>query len=243
MKYTVPLFSLLGLALASAGAESPLARAEYQLFNRHLNHTWLDSAYTAFTAARNADPKDEHVLYLWCRAHIQKGDDARAKSDKLRLFGRAKAIAETLIAQNDRSADGHCWWGVAQGRIGQTRGVLNSLFMISGLKRAFNRTLALDSGYTTAWDALGVLYYELPGFAGGDLGRSEEYLKRGIALDPNYALLRLDLAKVYIKQKRWAAARSELNTLVATAAPTYPGDFTLDDRPDAEKLLKQIADK
>ncbi|MBN2465834.1 hypothetical protein JXD38_09480 [candidate division WOR-3 bacterium] len=235
---------LLLLALIATLAVAQNAdRAEYMFFNRHLNSTWLDSAYNTLAQLHTADPEDEHLLYLWSRIHIQKGDDARTKGDKLAYFGRAKAIAETLIALNDKSDEGHCWWGVAQGRIGQTRGVLNSLFMVSGLKKAFNRTLELNPRHPTALDALGVLYYELPGFAGGDLNKSEEYHKRGIEAAPNYTLLRLDLAKVYIKQRRWFAARTQLNSLLATADPLYPADAELDDKPEAKELLERIKDK
>jgi tetratricopeptide (TPR) repeat protein len=233
---------LLAVIVTLAGAATT-DRAEYMFFNRHLNRTWLDSAYNLLGVAHAARPTDEHLLYLWSRVHIQKGDDARAKADKLTYFGRAKAIAETLIALNDRYDDGHCWWGVAQGRIGQTRGVLNSLFMVSGLKKAFGRALELNPSHPTALDALGVLYYELPGFAGGDLARSEQYYKRGIASAPNYALIRLDLAKVYVKQKRWVAARAQLDSLLATTEPLYPSDAELDDKPEARQLLKQIEGK
>jgi hypothetical protein len=233
---------LLAMMLTLAGAATT-DRAEYMFFNRHLNRTWLDSAYNLLAQLHTANPKDEHCLYLWCRAHLQKGDNARTKADKLAYFAGAKAIAETLIALNDRSDEGHCWWGVAQGRIGQTRGVLNSLFMVSGLKKEFGRALELNPSQATALDALGVLYYELPGFAGGDLAKSEQYYKRGIESAPNYALLRLDLAKVYIKEKRWVAARAQLDSLLATTDAKYPGDTELDDKPEARQLLKQIEDK
>jgi tetratricopeptide (TPR) repeat protein len=233
---------VLAMIVALAGAATT-DRAEYMFFNRHLNRTWLDSAYNLLGAAHAAQPTDEHLLYLWCRVHVQEGDDARTKAEKLAYFGGAKAIAETLIAMNDCNDEGHCWWGVAQGRIGQTRGVLNSLFMVSGLKKAFGRTLELNAKHATALEAFGVLYYELPGFAGGNLDLSEKYFKRSIESDPGYTLARLDLAKVYMKQKRWLAARGQLNALLATADPKYPGDAELDDKPEARQLLKQIEGK
>jgi tetratricopeptide (TPR) repeat protein len=234
---------LLLAAMVTLARATTTDRAEYMFFNRHLNRTWLDSAYNMLAQLHTADPGDEHCLYLWSRIHIQKGDDAKTKAEKLTNFGGAKALAETLIALNDKNDEGHCWWGVAQGRIGQTRGVLNSLFMVSGLKKAFGRALELNPKHPTALDAFGVLYYELPGFAGGDLDLSEKYFKRSIESDPGYTLARLDLAKVYIKQKRWIAARGQLDALLATTDPRYPGDAVLDDRPEARQLLEQIKDK
>ncbi|MEO0078892.1 MAG: tetratricopeptide repeat protein [candidate division WOR-3 bacterium] len=239
------MFAALTIAAVAVTtpADSACARAAYMLFNRHLNSTWIDSAGRLLAAIRSTEPRHERCLYLWSRFHTTRGDEARTDKDKLAFYSRAKAIAETLIQVNDANPDGHMWWGVAQGRIGQVRGVLNSLFMVPGIKRAFNRTLELDSGYAAAWDALGVLYYELPGFAGGSLTLSEQYLRRGVAADPNYAVIRLDLAKVLIRQKRWAEARAELQKLLAIKHPTYPADYVNDDRPEAEKLLEQIKTK
>ena len=243
MVRTLILLASVATAVMAGPSDSLCAQAEYMFFNRHLNSTWLDSAYNLLAAVHKADPQNEHYLYLWSRVHVQKGDDARTKAEKLRNFGRAKAIAETLIARNDRNDEGHCWWGVAQGRIGQTRGVLNSLFMVSGLKKAFSRAIELNPKHPTALDAFGVLYYELPGFAGGDLARSERYFRRSIESAPNYTLARLDLAKVYIRQKRWLAARAQLDTLLATTDARQPADTELDDKPEARLLLKQIEGK
>jgi tetratricopeptide (TPR) repeat protein len=243
MMRTLILLALVAVAAVAGTGDSACDRAEYMFFNRHLNQTWLDSAYNMLAAMHHADPKNERYLYLWSRVHVQKGDDSRTKAEKLRNFGRAKAIAETLMAMNNESDQGHCWWGVAQGRIGQTRGVLNSLFMVSGLKKAFGRAIELNPKHPTALDAFGVLYYELPGFAGGDLDKSEQYFKRSIESDPSYTLPRLDLAKVYVKQKRWLAARTQLNALLATTDARQPADTELDDKPEARLLLKQIEGK
>ncbi|MFO7675248.1 MAG: tetratricopeptide repeat protein [bacterium] len=243
MRTLTILLALCTLTTAGSAVDALCDRAEWQLFNRHEGVGRLDSAKALLARGRRLEPAHERCLYLWSRIHIQLGDDAKGKNRKLALYARAQAIADTLRVRNDQNPLGHMWWGVAQGRIGQTRGVLNSLFMVPSLKAAFSRVLELDPGHSTAYDALGVLYYELPGFVGGDLGRSEQYLRRGLDLDPDYTVIRLDLAHVLVKQKRWAEARAELNRLIATANPKYPADFELDDKPEARVLLAQIKDR
>jgi len=243
MKRTSALFLIMSAALAAMPMDSLCDRAAYLLFNRHLEDEYLDSAYALLTRGRSQDPEHERCLYLWSRIHVQKGDNAEARSDKFTFYERSRAIADTLRELNPENPFGHMWWAVAQGRIGQTRGVLNSLFMVPSLKRAFSHVLELDPAHTTAYDAYGVLYYELPGIVGGSLARSEEYLKTGLEIDPDYTVIRLDLAKVYIKQKRWHEAREHLTELVETTDPTFPADFVLDDKPEALELLEQIKDK
>lgn len=225
---------------ATARADSLCERAAHLFFNRHLAPDNLEEACRLLREVRAIAPEHERGLYLWSRAHVQLGDMAKSKREKFEMYERAKAIADTLKRLNPANPDGVMWWAVAQGRIGQTRGVLNSLFMVPTLKREFGRVLELDPKYTTAYDAFGVLFYELPGFAGGDLARSEEYLVRGLQLDPNYTLMRLDLARTYIKQGRLDEARTQLNYVLSTGRPTFPADCLLDDQPEARELLGQL---
>jgi tetratricopeptide (TPR) repeat protein len=237
---TILLLAVAGAALGSPALDSTCDRAAWLFFNRHLAAGNLDSAYRMLERARAQEPDNERCLYLWSRIHVQKGDLARDKGAKLKFYARAQAIAETLKTLDDENPYGHMWWAVAQGRIGQTRGVMNSLFMVPSLKKAFNRVLELDPFHATVYDAYGVLYYELPGIVGGSLARAEEYLLEGINIDPDYTVIRLDLAKVYVRQKRWAEAREQLEALIATEDPTFPADFVLDDRPEAIELLGTI---
>ncbi len=237
------LLALVASVAGATSADSLCEQAAWLFFNRHLEQHNLDSAYAMLARTHTQNPEHEHCLYLWSRIHVQKGDIAGTKSDKLELYERARAIAETLKTVNDRNPDGHAWSTIAQGRIGQTRGVMVSLFMVPGLKAGFNRTLELDPDYAIAHGALGVLYYELPGIVGGNLGKSEEYLRRGLEADPDYTLIRLDLAKTLVKRKKWQDAREQLELLIATGDPTFPAAFELDDRPEALQLLDRIWDK
>lgn len=245
MRQTAPLTFLILFRMlpGTVPVDEMCDRAQYLLFNRHLKPVYIDSAFNLLARCRHLDPGDERTLYLWSRIHTQMGEDNPNPKEKLRYFQRAKAIAETLIQINPENPDGYLWWGIAQGRIGQLRGVLNSLFMVPDLKRCFSKALQLDSENPTAYEALGVLYSELPGFAGGDLKQAEKFFIQGLKIDPNYTRIRLDLARVYLKQRRNDAARRELNYILKTTNPTYPADYYLEDRPEAENLLNQPENK
>ena len=243
MSRTIQTLILAVAALSASPADSLCDEAARLFFNRHLAPGNLDSAYQLLAGVRTSDPRNEQCLYLWSRLHVQLGDLAATGAAKLELYARARAVAETLRAVNDANPEGHMWWVAAHGRIGQTRGVMNSLFMVPTIKRELSRVLELDPRHATACDAFGVLYYELPGIVGGNLRKSEEYLVRGLNIDPNYTLLRLDLARVYVRQRRWPEAREQLDALCATIRPTFPADFELDDRPEALRLLTEIRDR
>ncbi len=236
--------TVLLVTVAFAGeTQSRCARASWFLFNRHLSASYLDSAYALVVLVRQKEPSREDALYLWTRIHLQKGDLAQTTDERITFYEKAKAAAETLKTINPLNPEGWLWSAVAQGRIGQVRGILNSLFLVPTLKKSFYRTLELDTTHAIAYHALGRLYYELPEFVGGNLDKSEEYLLQALEFDPNYTAARLALAEVYVRQKRWDKAREQLQTLLATTTPTYPADFILAEKPEALRLLHEIKNR
>jgi len=234
------ILSVLLVLRASAGPDADLAckRASYLLCHQHLNQTWFDSARVIVAGVRQREPESEAGLCLWAKVLLQLGNEAPGRKEKRDWYVKARAVADTLRRLNPKNPDGHMWWATAQGRIGQLDGIVSSAYMIGDLKQAYRQAIELDSGYALAWYALGRLYAELPSLLGGSLNRAEEYFRHGLAADPNYTLIRLELARVCVRQQRRDEARCELETLLATGQPTDPAEFVLDDRPAALELLK-----
>jgi tetratricopeptide (TPR) repeat protein len=227
-------------AFAATDADSACERASYLLCHRHLNQTWFDSARTIVAGVRQLEPGNETGLYLWARVLLQLGDDAPGIREKRDWYTKARAVADTLRRRNPGNPNGHMWWATAQGKLVQSAGVLSSAGMVGDLKREYSQVLRLDSDYALAWYALGRLYAALPSVLGGNLNLAEDRLRHGLAADSNYTIIRLELARVYLRQRRPAEARSELHALLATGQPTNPAEFVLDDRPAALELLNSI---
>ena len=227
-------------ALSVTDADSACERASYLLCHRHLDQTWFDSARTIVAGIRQRDPADETGLCLWTRVLLQLGDDAPGAAEKKAWYAKARAVADTLRRRSPGNPNGHMWWATAQGKLGQLRGILSSVGMIGDLKREFRQALELDSGFALAWYALGRLYAALPPVLGGNPHLAEQYLRHGLAADSNCTIIRLELARVYLRQRRRAEARCELHALLGTGQPTNPAEFTLSDRPAALEILNSI---
>jgi len=225
---------------AAADVDSACERAEYMLSHRHQDQAWFDSARAIVAGVRLLEPDSQKGLYLWSRILLQLGDSAPNREEKRGWYVRARAAADTLRLRNPRNPDGHMWWATAQGKLGQLDGILSSAGVIGGLRREYEQVLELDSGYALAWYALGRLYAARPSLLGGSLSRAEDYLRHGAAADPDYTIIRLELARVYLRQRRLTEARRELEVLLATGQPTNPAEFALDDRPAALELLSSI---
>jgi len=227
-------------ALTATDVDLACEQASYLLCHRHLNQTWFDSARTIVVGVRQREPGNEAGLCLWTKVLLQLGDDAPGIREKRDWYTKARAVADTLRRRNDGNPDGHMWWAIAQGKLGQLAGILSSAGMIGNLRREYSEVLRLDSGYALAWYALGRLHAELPPLLGGNLKRAEDFLRCGLDADSNYTIIRLELARVYLRRRRRVEARRELHALLATGQPTNPAEFALSDRPAALELLDSI---
>jgi hypothetical protein len=85
-----------------------------------------------------------------------------------------------------------------------------------------------------------IYYYEVPGFVGGDLDRSEAMFRRGLKLDPHYTNMRVGLARTLSKKGRTADARREALAVLDEKAPSNLADWTVKDVTQAKALLEQI---
>ena len=234
------LCALAALARAGTEASRLLDQAEHLLLNCHLDRAYLNSAAGLIAAVRAGDADNQRSLYLSARLKIQQADFASGRSERKDLYRAAQVTAESLKSLNDEDPRGHFLYGIALGRLGQLKGILNSLTMLPTLKREFSRALALDEYCTEAYEALGMLYLEVPAGVGGDAKRAMEYFQAGLETNPNYTVLRLDLARALVRLGRKDDAVAQLDTLLATGEPYPPCDFVLYDRPEAEKLLSRL---
>jgi predicted Zn-dependent protease len=87
------------------------------------------------------------------------------------------------------------------------------------------------------------VFFELPALVGGDRKKAEDHYRKGLAADPRFTVLRVDLARLLIAQGRFTEARQELGRVLDESAPTSIADWTVRDRPRARALLDTIKDK
>jgi tetratricopeptide (TPR) repeat protein len=224
-----------------ARAESPLVTELRSFSTRyHENLPRIDELRAALEKAAQSDPRPDILLAL-SEACFMYGD-VRAKSteEKLEAYDRGRQAAQRAIELAPKSAAARFWYGTNMGRWGQTRGVLRSLFLLPAVKEAMQTALELDPSYAPAYALGGTIYYEVPGFAGGDLNRSEALFRKGLEIEPHYTNMRLGLARTLWKKGRIVDARRELEAVLEEKTPFNAADWTMKDVPDAKALLAKI---
>ncbi len=240
-RYVTGVFLVANMLVAQA--DSLVAQAVQLYEDRHLDPHNLTKSQELLLRYLEQEADNVRALYELSNVYRLLGDNAADKKAKLELYGQGLEFGKKAKSLDDNSAWAHFWYMVNMGRIGQTKGVLNSLSMVPEIKQSIDKVLKIDPRHTGALDARAMLYYELPGIFGGDLNKSIQALNRGIEIDSNYTLLYVDMAKVLIKKKEYEQARWFLNYARSIERPSYPADHILDDRPEAERLLREIGDK
>jgi len=237
----------LALLLATESpvlAQSPLvAELERVATRYHEDPRSLDAVREGLARAVAGAPHVDSLVAL-ARACFLVGDvRATTTEEKLAAYAQGREAAQRAVAAAPRRAAAHFWYATNTARWGQTKGVLRSLFLLPEVRRGIDTVLDLDPTFTAVYSLAGNVYYEVPGFLGGDLARAETMFRKGLEQDPKFTGMRVGLAKTLIKLGRAPEARRELETVLGERSPSNLADWKVKDVPEARRLLQSLEGK
>ena len=235
--------ALVLVAPVGAQAQSPVEQARALIARYHDDRTTLDQARELLEAALKRDSQVETMVMLSYVSFLCGDVRATIEEDKLAAYARGRELGERAVELAPKNPDAHLWYAINTGRWGQTKGIMRSLFLLPTVRRELDVVFELNPKSVRAHSLAGNLFLEVPGLFGGDKEKAEEHFKKGLAIDPQFTVLRIDLARVYIATGRYGEARRELQRVIDETAPTIVADWTVKDLPRARKLLESIKDK
>jgi tetratricopeptide (TPR) repeat protein len=224
-------------------AETPVAEARALIARYHEDLTAIDRARDLLEAALTRESQVETMITLSYVTFLWGDVRATTTDEKLAAYARGRELGQRAIELAPRNHDAHLWYAINTGRWGQTKGVLRSLFLLPTVREEIEILLQLDPRSVRAHSLAGNVDMEVPRLFGGDTERAEAHFKKGLAIDPKFTVLRIDLARLYIATGRSAEARRELRRVIDETAPTVVADWTAKDLPRARKLLESIRDR
>ncbi|HYY43402.1 MAG TPA: TRAP transporter TatT component family protein, partial [Pyrinomonadaceae bacterium] len=137
--------------------------------------------------------------------------------------------------------ESHFWLGANYGGYARTQGALAGLTYADKLRHEMEAAQKLNADFYdgSTYMALGRLDLELPEWMGGDRQRALATLEQGLQHGPQNALLRLQLAKAYLANKRPEDARKQLNFILTMKPdPAYLPEYN-QCATEARELLKK----
>lgn len=228
---------LASVLLVPARAED-YAELDRLYFHRHQG-TNLEQTISRLEAILKESPDDPKALWRLGRSLARLGERFEKKKEKLPVYERAEKHLRRAAELAPNDPDAQFWLGVDLGRIGQTRGLLKSLFLVGPIKRQMQATLKLDPNHGGAHHVLGEILWQLPGFAGGNKKKALEEFEAAVRLSPNYTANHGTLAEAYLHFKRVDDARKVLEAVAAVKEPADPAEYP-DNLKDAQSLLEKL---
>ncbi|MEM7009298.1 MAG: hypothetical protein AAF462_09225 [Thermodesulfobacteriota bacterium] len=197
----------------------------------HRNRLNIDRAMEITDDIIEKDPNNIEALIFLSRVWLTYGYvRERTKEGKIKAFETGREIAKRAIEIEPDNPDAHFFYVANLALVGETKGVLNSLFMLPEIRRELDTILELDPNHCYGLGMQGALYLFLPSILGGDNKVSEIYLRRALFVDPHLSSAKLYLAMNLRKQKRYNEAIAVLQDLINDKEPAFYPDWYLNKR-------------
>jgi hypothetical protein len=181
----------------------------------------------ATSAAVAAHPDDFGFLWRAARIRLWAGD-GEADTEKKKVFGQAAwDLGDRAARAKPGAVEGYYFAAAGIGSYSQAVGILNALGQ--GLESKFNerldKAINIDPKFAHAAPPAvkGRYYFELP-WPKRNLGKSADWLKKALVLDPNALRAMAWLAETQWKDGDKGAAKATLARLEQGSMPSDPAE-------------------
>jgi predicted Zn-dependent protease len=235
---------LLALSCPALGARADgklqQADALYNRYRQSDDQAPLKEAATLLDGLQQAEPDNYDVLWRRGRVYYSLGDDAKANSEKLRLFDQAIQSAKHATDVKPGGVEGHYWLGVGDGGYGEAKGMFKALSMTKNIRTEMEAVIRIDPAYENggAYLVLGRMDFELPGVMGGSKKRAIQEYEDGLRVAPSNPLMKVYLAESYINADRKPEAKNLLDQVLAAPASSATPEMR-----DAKREARKLYDK
>jgi tetratricopeptide (TPR) repeat protein len=208
-----------------------------------------------------SEPRNLEALAKLSRAHIDIGDSipetrSNWKEQRIREYRTAEKYARQAIKADPDSTWGYFYLAASLGTLAGISPVANQIEMAEEIRAAAEKAIALDPQNGFAHHVYGVWHRRMAEIGNmnrmiavvwygsslprGDLGKSLEYLKKAVSINPGVIVSRLELARSYAAMEEWPSARELLKSIAK-----LPNKFSDDakHKRKAEELLEMIKDR
>jgi tetratricopeptide (TPR) repeat protein len=213
-----------------------------------------NAAFETLKQVIRINPRNYYATWKISELCSRIGNRQATKEKKQAFFNAGKMYAETAIRINPNAADGYYALSVALGRYALAQSGKEKINSVKEIRTNAEKAVKLNPSHGRAWHVLGKWHYEVSnlsmmekagvrlmygGLPGASLKESIHAYEKAKALEPNFALNYLELAKAYNRNDETSKAIECLHKL-----PSIPNKTLDDNRIKAEgaALLKELSD-
>jgi tetratricopeptide (TPR) repeat protein len=225
-----------------AKTQEALGDAE-RLFAQRSDIGNLRKAVSIVASVRNPDYRNYEVEWTFAKYCYFLGKVEKDQEKAAEIFEKGRDAARIASRVEPERPDGHFWFAANLGELSRMSPLTVGLKSVDELRNSMEKVIVLEPGYqgASAYDALGQLEIATRNFRGGKTEKAVEYYEKGIALAPDNSSLRLHLAEALFALKRDAAARKQIDEIIAMKPnPEYVAEHQLAIEKARELLSKNF---
>jgi tetratricopeptide (TPR) repeat protein len=211
---------------------------------REVSDDNLETARDELFALVEKDSETARAYGLLSEINYWLGEYSDDADDKLFFFNEGVECGKEGVAIDEDSLEANFWLAVNYGSYGQEKGIMQSLALISPIKDAAEKAIALDEGYFYGGPhrVLGRLYHKAPGFpfSIGNTKKAIEHLEKAVNFGPKFFLNRLFLAEAYISNREKNKAREHLEWILNAPLNKNHESEDEDYKRQAESLMENL---
>lgn len=215
--------ALISCPLLISAEDNPITTAD-ELYSKRMNPDNISKSIDLLKKSMTGNPANYDALWRIARCYWFLGDKATKKEDKLDYFNKGQEYAKQAINTNHNQIMGHYWLATLIGCTGETRGILQSLFMVNPMKEELDLCVQIDSTFADAHNVLAQLFWKAPGppLSIGNKKRALEESKLAVTYAPNSCEFWLYYGQIARDNKDYATAREALQKSISL--PDDPED-------------------
>ena len=198
-------------------------------------------------AARAATQLATSDGYALAAEALTNGAELVAKADRRAIFQQAQEQARSAIRSSDRNPEGYFRLAVAQGRLAQYAGVVESLGTAKEIKRNLDKAISLGMNTAPPYVALGLWHATIASkgalaqaATGARRTEVQPNFTRALTLEPNNLTARVEYANALLLLDRRGNRQEAMNQLRAALSLTPNDYWQRRDQEAAKALLDQL---
>ena len=239
----VAVFVIVTLAGVGVAAEARVQQARELLAAWNDDPTRIDRARALLEAETADRPSVEGLVELSSAWFLTGEFRARSDAERQAAYAEGARAAQRAIAMAPGTERPHLLLAYNLGRSAEITGVMRALNLVGAIRGESETVLRLNPSSVGGLILAGGLAAGLPKVMGGDRGKAEQLFTRALTLDPHETGGRLELARLYVAERRWADAARELQAIVADDEPTDRPRWIMSDLPHAREMLFELRER
>ena len=235
---------IIGATLSGAALAQPaLETARTLLAAWHDDPARIDRARTLLEAEAAASPSVETLIELSDAWFLTGEFRTTSERERMAAYEQGSRAARRAIAIAPHNERAHLLLAFNSGRTAEITGVMRALGLVTTVRDESSTVLRLNPSSVEGLILAGGLAAGLPTLMGGDRAKAEGFFIRALELDPHHTGGRVELARLYLAQRRWAEAARELQAVLGDDAPSDVPRWATRDRPRARALLSELRER